>query len=131
MIYSMKINNVVISRNVRFCENIFPYNDNFSETIETNSEVTDLSSDSNDRKETSQEKGKLDKRRHKQPACLKDYHRALLKNEDLKKLEEKDMYPLPSVLNYDMFSKSHMAYSLALVTDTKLKNYKAVVHDIN
>lgn len=120
----MKTNSVIISRNVRFYENIFLYSN------EDNDHIEPVLSD-NFRNEENNVQPTTGKRRreHRQHAYLKDYQYALLQTWDVSEVEGHSSHPLSFILSYESSYKEHRAYSLALAIDTELKSYNLAVKD--
>lgn len=105
----------IISRNVKFIEHIFPFN----RECDINETVGIRSSN-----ETCTIEVNKQRRKHKQPECLKDYHCNLIQNQDTTPLEKDKLYPLSSVLSYINLSHEHKAFSLAISAEQEPKNYQ-------
>lgn len=126
-VYCLERNKFLVSRNVRFVEHVFPYNDyDINENVDNGKKSSSEKNTENEDCEVNVE-GNSNKppRTHKQPSYLRDYHFSLRNTGSIANLEDKKVHPVSKVLNYDRLSQEHKAYSLAISTDSEPKTYFA------
>lgn len=104
-IYSLKSNEVIVSRNVIFHETVFPRSLEMSEDKHSDSSDIEVQQErEKDPELTKSMSYRKTARCHKQPEYLKDYHCSLIEKGTVVDLEQSKLYPLSKFLSYDRIS---------------------------